>query len=74
MRVDFPDQTWRGTGSKEYACIEGTWVPHIDARLIFQAHDMPRSTRPHNPDLCAKCMADLLMKMSVNLTKNLTHP
>ncbi len=66
MRVDFP--------AKQNNVIEGVWVPHIDARIVFEHHDMPRSTRPYNPDLCGNCMADLLMKMSVDLKKQQTHP
>ncbi len=64
MRVDLPDKTWRGTGKTDDV---GIFTPHINARVVFEAYDMPRSVRLHNPDLCAVCMSELLMKMASGL-------
>ncbi len=74
LRVDFPDQTWRGTKSEGISCVDGTWTPHVEARLSFEVHEMPdsRQIRPHNPDLCGYCVADLLMKMSIAVSKDQT--
>ncbi len=76
MRVDFPEKTWRGTKSEGISNVDGNWTPHIKARVIFEAHDMPdsRQIRSHNPDLCGGCLANLLMQMSVDLKKRQTEP
>lgn len=69
LRVDFPEQTWRGVKSEpgSIGVVDGNWTPHITARVIFEAHDTQRSVRNHNPDICAFCVAELLTKMSAGL-------
>lgn len=66
LRVDFPDQAWIGSRSLPGSIgpTDGSWTPHIDARIVFDAHEFKNSVRPHNPDLCAACVAHLLRKMA----------
>lgn len=69
LAVAFPDLAWSGIKSEpgSIANVEGTWVPKITARIIFEQHDTPRSVRTANPDLCGNCVSMLLTKMA-NIT------
>ena len=71
LRVTFPEMQWRGTKHDpgSLACVDGNWTPYVEGRMVFDAYDMPRSTRSHVPDLCCNCMASLLLKMSNSLAQ-----
>lgn len=71
MRVDFPEKSWRG--NKEFAGsispTDGTWTPHVEARVVFELHDMPRTTRAFHPDLCPNCVAGMMRTMADSITR-----
>jgi hypothetical protein len=71
LRVAFPNMEWRGTKSDpgSISNVDGTWTPYVEARVVFDAHDMPRSMRSHNPDICAPCIVELLRKMADSITQ-----
>lgn len=66
MKVHFPNMQWRGnkTTPGSISATEGTWTPYVEARVLFDAHDMPRNTYAHDPDLCGKCIVKLLIQVA----------
>lgn len=68
LRVSFPEMKWSGSKTSAVSVVDGTWTPYVESRIVFDAHDMPRSVSAHNPDLCKQCIADLLRKMADSLT------
>jgi hypothetical protein len=69
MRVDFPDKIWSGSKSSPslLSVVDGTWIPFITARVMFDQHDSPNGICHFRPDLCSGCMAKLLEKMASDL-------
>lgn len=73
LKVNFPDMQWRGLKTSQGSTSsEGTWTPYVEARFVFEGHDMPRSSFAMTPDLCSKCIADLLRKAADSLKTKAT--
>lgn len=66
-----PEKEWFGTkfNAGSISCVDGRWTPYAEARIIFELHDMPNSTKNFNPDLCNNCIAGLLRQMADSITQ-----
>lgn len=66
LRVEFPNMVWRGAKFElgHISSTDGTWVPFVEARIVFEAKDMPSNHYAFHPDLCCKCIANLLHNMA----------
>lgn len=71
LKAKLPDKEWFGTkfSSGSISCVDGRWTPQVEARMIFELHDMPNSTKNYNPDLCFNCIAGLLRQMADSITQ-----
>jgi len=72
MKVEFPNMAWRGckSSSGSPSPVDGAWVPWVESRIVFDAHDMPRNIYAHHPDLCADCIASLMRQMADSVAKS----
>ena len=69
IRVQFPEKTWHGcksTPGVPGGC-DGTWVPFVEARIVFDLHETKRSSGSFHPDICAACAEKLIRKLADSL-------
>ena len=69
IKVQFSEKTWHGIKSTvgvPGGC-DGTWVPFVEARIVFDLHNTSRSASGFHPDICQACAEKLIRKLADSL-------